>query len=81
MSVVTLEGREFPSVLNVRVDGKLRSYVPERSDELHPADRDRLLALADDMEKMAGAGYMLSGGGLEMCVKNIREALGVSDGS
>lgn len=30
MSVVTLDGNAFPSVLNVRVDGKLRRYVPER---------------------------------------------------
>ena len=31
MSVVTLDGNAFPSVLNVRVDGKLRRYVPERT--------------------------------------------------
>lgn len=28
MSVVTLDGRAFPSVINVRVDGRLRRYVP-----------------------------------------------------
>ena len=31
MSVVTLEGHAFPSVLNIRVDGILRRYVPERT--------------------------------------------------
>lgn len=30
MSVVTLDRHSFPSVLNVRVDGRLRRYVPER---------------------------------------------------
>ena len=28
MSVVTLDGRAFPSVINVRVDVRLRRYVP-----------------------------------------------------
>ena len=31
MSVVTIDGNAFPSVLNVRVDGRLRRYVPERT--------------------------------------------------
>ena len=31
MSVVTLDGNAFPSVLNVRVGGRLRRYVPERT--------------------------------------------------
>lgn len=32
MSVVTLEGRAFPSVINVLVDGRLRRYVPLAAD-------------------------------------------------
>lgn len=31
MSIVTLDGQAFPSVLNVRVDGRFRRYVPERT--------------------------------------------------
>ena len=45
MSVVTLDGQAFPSVLNVRVDGRLRRYVP------CDVDRDGLLALAGRMRR------------------------------
>lgn len=31
MSVVTLDANKLPSVLNVRINGKLRRYVPERT--------------------------------------------------
>ena len=71
--------------------GKMRHSTKEEADaydamlksksvEIHPVDRDALLALADRMETMAGMGALLTADGLEMAAVSIRKALGVVDG-
>ena len=74
VSVVTLEGHAFPSVLNVRVDGKLRRYVPER------CGREKLLELADECEGASRAyaddGHELTSKHFANVARRIHEAIG-----
>ena len=75
MSVVTLDGQAFPSVINVRVDGRLRRYVPAA------AGVSDALALADRLD---GAGERLGNDLIRPCQLSIvadaiRDALGEVD--
>ena len=84
--------RDTPQKVADEMFGKMRHSTKEEADvydamlksksvEIHPVDRDALLALADRMETMAGMGALLTADGLEMAaVSSIRKALGVVDG-